>query len=166
MSPADLVLTPTGLRFAGRIWPCTIGRGGITTQKREGDGATPAGIHRITGMLFRPDRLNASALPRWARPIGLRDLWCDAPEDSAYNRQVRAPYPASHESLRRADPLYDLILTTDWNWPEGIPWLGSAIFVHSWRRPGYPTAGCIALDRRDLLAIAARLGQGARLIVG
>ena len=61
MSPADLVLTPTGLRFAGRIWPCTIGRGGITTQKREGDGATPAGIHRITGMLFRPDRLNASA---------------------------------------------------------------------------------------------------------
>jgi L,D-peptidoglycan transpeptidase YkuD (ErfK/YbiS/YcfS/YnhG family) len=165
VSPADLVLTPMGLRFAGRLWPCTIGRGGLSRTKREGDGATPTGTHRITGMLFRPDRLKARALPHWARPIGLRDLWCDAPEDRAYNRQVRAPFAASHERLRRADPLYDLILTTDWNWPEGIPYLGSAIFLHTWRRPGAPTAGCIALARADLLTIARNLAPGARLIV-
>ena len=33
-----------GLRIAGRRLPCSIGRGGITTDKREGDGATPAGV--------------------------------------------------------------------------------------------------------------------------
>jgi hypothetical protein len=30
MSPADLVLTPRGLRFMGRMLPCTIGKAGIT----------------------------------------------------------------------------------------------------------------------------------------
>ena len=67
MTPDDLLLTPSGLRFAGRMIPCTIGRAGVTRDKREGDGATPAGILHVTGMLYRPDRLRASALPRWAR---------------------------------------------------------------------------------------------------
>lgn len=165
MSTRDLVLSPTGLRFRGRRLACTIGRGGITTDKREGDGATPAGIHRITGMLYRPDRLTARALPGWARPIGRCDLWCDDPAHPAYNRPVRAPLDASHEVLRRADPLYDLVLVTDWNTAPAVPGRGSAIFLHSWRRPGYPTAGCIAFDRADLLWIARRLDPGARLVV-
>lgn len=43
--------------------------------------------------------------------------------------------------------------------------MGSAIFLHSWRRPGYPTAGCIAFARADLLWIATRVQPGARIIV-
>ena len=43
--PGDLVLTPTGLLFLGRRFPVTVGRGGIRADKREGDGATPAGVH-------------------------------------------------------------------------------------------------------------------------
>ena len=39
-----MVLTREGLRFAGRLWPCTIGRGGVRRDKREGDGGTPRGI--------------------------------------------------------------------------------------------------------------------------
>ena len=112
-----LRLTPMGLRCDGRLLPCTLGRGGITRDKQEGDGATPAGLWRITGMLYRPDRLDARQLPRWARPIGLRDLWCDDPAHPAYHQPVRVPLKASHEKLRRADPVYDLVLTTDWNWP-------------------------------------------------
>ncbi|GAB1378359.1 hypothetical protein MASR1M49_12050 [Pararhodobacter aggregans] len=116
-------------------------------------------------MLYRPDRLNARALPRWAQPIGLRDLWCDDPAHAAYNLPVRAPFAASHESLRRADPLYDLILTTDWNFPEALPGKGSAIFLHTWRRPGYPTAGCLAFARADLLWIAQRVTPDARILI-
>ena len=43
----EMVLTPMGLRFAGRLWPCSVGKGGIRADKREGDGATPTGDHRI-----------------------------------------------------------------------------------------------------------------------
>ena len=38
-------LTPAGLWAFGRVLPCSVGRGGVTTAKREGDGATPAGTH-------------------------------------------------------------------------------------------------------------------------
>lgn len=163
MSPADMVLTPAGLRFMGRILPCSIGRGGVRTAKREGDGATPAGVHRIAGLLYRPDRLPPPA--PWAEPITPGDLWCDASGHPAYNHPVRAPFDASHESLRRADPLYDIVLVTDWNWPVARPGAGSAIFLHQWRRPGFPTAGCIAVARDDLRWLAARAAPGTRLIV-
>lgn len=160
-----MVLTPMGLRFQGRVIPCTRGRNGITTRKREGDGATPAGQWHIVGMLYRPDRIVGAHLPGWARPIGPRDLWCDDPAHPDYNHAVRAPLAASHERLRRADPLYDLILVTDWNYPEGIPYLGSAIFLHRWRRPGYPTAGCLAMAPGDLHWIATRVLPGTPVIV-
>ena len=163
MTPDDLVLTPLGLRFRGRLYPCTIGRGGLTLHKREGDGATPVGTHRIVGMLYRPDRMARPA--DWALPIRPGDLWSDDPGDADYNMMVRAPYGPSHERLRRADPLYDLILVTDWNWPHAVRGRGSCIFIHQWRRPGYPTAGCIALRRDHLRRIAADITCGTRLIV-
>lgn len=163
MTKGDLVLTPRGLLFQGRCLPCTVGRGGVTGHKAEGDGATPAGTHRIVAMLYRPDRIMRPA--PWARIIRRDDLWCDESGHPAYNQLVRAPFTANHEALHRADALYDLVLVTDWNWPVAQAGRGSAIFLHQWRRPGYPTAGCIAMARRDLHWMAARLTQGARLVV-
>lgn len=163
MTPGDLVLTPKGVRFHGKLWPCTIGKGKISHAKREGDGATPRGVHRIVGMLYRPDRLPQ---PRpWARPIGPLDLWSDDPNNQHYNTLVRAPYSPSHEKLRRSDPLYDLVILTDWNWPNAVAGRGSAIFIHQHRRPGFPTEGCIAFSRRNLHAVAAQIRIGTRLIV-
>ena len=163
MTPGDMVLTPRGLRFRGHLFPCTIGRGGISGRKAEGDGATPRGVHRLVGMLYRPDRM---ARPTdWAVPIRPGDLWSDDVGDADYNQMVRAPYAPSHEVLRRADPLYDLVILTDWNWPYAVPGRGSAIFIHRWRRPGYPTEGCVGLRPDHLRWIAPRIGFGTRLIV-
>jgi L,D-peptidoglycan transpeptidase YkuD (ErfK/YbiS/YcfS/YnhG family) len=163
VTPDDLVLTPRGVRFQGQLYPCTIGKTGITRNKREGDKATPAGIHRIVGMLYRPDRIPAPV--PWAMPIGTRDLWSDDGTQGDYNSLVQAPYPHSHEVLRRADPLYDLVILTDWNWPDAVAGRGSAIFIHQQRRPGYPTEGCVAFSRAHLHQIAARLTRHSRLIV-
>ena len=163
MTPRDLVVTPTALRFLGRRFPRTVGRGGVTQDKREGDGATPRGVHRIVGMLYRPDRMRRPA--DWAVPIRPGDLWSDDPRDEDYNLMVRAPYAPSHEVLRRADPLYDLVLITDWNWPHAVGGRGSAIFLHQWRRPGYPTEGCIAFRRDHLRWIAQAITYDSRLIV-
>jgi len=165
MKASDIVVTPRGVRFLGRLFPCAIGRGGVTRRKREGDGATPAGVHRIVGMLYRPDRIAPAALPDWALPILPGDLWSDDSDDPDYNLMVRAPHPFSHETLRRADPLYDLVLITDWNWPWSHPGRGSAIFLHSWRAPRYPTAGCVAFARPDLLWIANRIRHETRLVI-
>lgn len=166
--PHDMLLSRQGLWFMGRRLPCSIGRGGRRLDKREGDGATPVGVHRITGMLYRPDRLAAPS--DWARPIRPGDLWSDDGADPDYNHLVRAKptqhrYPFSHEALRRGDPLYDIVLLSDWNWPEARAGQGSAIFLHQRRRPGYPTEGCIAFSRNDLRWLCARLTPGTRLIV-
>jgi L,D-peptidoglycan transpeptidase YkuD (ErfK/YbiS/YcfS/YnhG family) len=159
----DLVVTPSGLRFMGRHFACTLGRGGVTDDKREGDGCTPRGVHGLIGMLYRPDRLAAPA--DWALPVGPCDLWSDDPRDEDYNLMVRAPHPHSHERLRRADPLYDIVILTDWNWPRARRGRGSAIFVHAWRRPGAPTAGCVAVAPAALRWIAPRITVASRLVV-
>jgi L,D-peptidoglycan transpeptidase YkuD (ErfK/YbiS/YcfS/YnhG family) len=114
-------------------------------------------------MLYRADRISAPT--SWAIPIGPQDLWSDDSKDSRYNQLVTAPYPFSHERLRRADPLYDLVLLTDWNWPNAVPDKGSAIFLHQWRRLGYPTEGCVAFRRDHLRWIAERITSGTRLII-
>ncbi|MEM8787889.1 MAG: L,D-transpeptidase family protein [Pseudomonadota bacterium] len=167
MSATDLVADRGGARFRGRRFPCTLGRSGVTDAKSEGDGATPRGTHRFIGLLYRPDRVSRGALPGWALPIGPFDLWSDDPADPDYNGYLphAAGHAYGHEKLRRADPLYDVILLTDWNWPSAEKGRGSAIFVHTWRRPGCPTEGCIGLARADLLWIVNRLRVQDRLIV-
>jgi len=165
MTRDDLVVTPTGLLFQNRRFPCRIGRGGITSIKREGDGATPAGCHSFVGLLYRPDRVARTALPDWAVPLRLADGWSDDPRDEDYNLIVRRPHAHSHEQLWRADPLYDVILLTNWNWPYAVRGAGSAIFVHTWRSPGHPTAGCVAMARDDLIWIARRIRHHTRLVI-
>jgi len=164
--PEDLVVTRWGARFLGRHMPCAIGRGSVTGAKREGDGGTPAGTWRLAMGGWRPDRMvpPASAIP--LMPVGPADIWSDDPADPDYNQWLTArAHPFSHERLRRADPLYDLVLMSDWNWPEATPGRGSAIFVHAWRKPRHPTAGCIAFRPDHLRWIAARWTPRSRVIV-
>ena len=165
MKPLDIVVGRWGARFMGRRFACSLGHGGIITpeKKREGDGGTPSGTHKIVGMLYRPDRMLPPA--DWAVPIGLGDFWSEDPDDPEYNHMVRTPHRYGHETLRRADTLYDLILITDWNWPYAKPGKGSAIFIHVWRKPRHPTAGCVGFARADLLWIAARIRHATRLII-
>lgn len=158
-------LTPQGLWAFGRLIPCTMGRSGIRAapDKREGDTATPAAALRITACYYRPDRVAAPG--PWAIPLRPGDLWCDAPDHPAYNQLVRAPLAASHEEMRRADPLYDIVLVTDWNAAPARPGRGSAIFLHQWRRPGYPTAGCLAMARGDIAWLAGRAAPGTPCLI-
>ncbi len=101
----------------------------------------------------------------WAIPIRPGDLWSDDAADPDYNLMVRAPHGYSHERLRRGDRLYDLVILTDWNWPQAVPGRGSAIFLHRWRRPGYPTEGCIAVRPDHLTWIARHIRYNTRLVV-
>jgi L,D-peptidoglycan transpeptidase YkuD (ErfK/YbiS/YcfS/YnhG family) len=93
------------------------------------------------------------------------DGWVEDRRSGLYNLPVRLPSSAAHESMWRDDDLYDVVGILDWNFRPRIRGRGSAIFLHL-ARPGYaPTAGCIALARRDLKLLLARLGSGARFSV-
>lgn len=143
------------LRFAA-----AIGRGGRTGCKKEGDGATPIAAMALLSGFLRGDRL---ARPKTRLPLqrtGRRMLWCDQADHACYNRPVRAPFRPGHEELYRTDGLYDLCLVLDWNVTSRRRNRGSAIFFHL-IRPGYePTAGCIAVSRRDMIRILRHVRRG------
>lgn len=143
------------LRFGPLAWRCALGRGGISTDKREGDGATPVGVLPLRRLLYRADRVAAPVCRLPVEPLSPEDGWCDDPGDVAYNRRVRLPHPARHERLWREDPLYDLVGVLGWNDDPVQRGRGSAIFLHLARPDLAPTAGCIALPERELRALLA-----------
>jgi L,D-peptidoglycan transpeptidase YkuD (ErfK/YbiS/YcfS/YnhG family) len=148
--------------FAGHAVRCALGRAGVVAaaHKREGDGASPAGVWPIRRVLFRPDR---EPVPRTALGVAAirpSDGWCDAPDDVAYNRPVPLPYPASCEPLWRDDRLYDLLVVLGYNDEPPVPGLGSAIFLHLAKEGYPPTEGCVALARPDLEALLALARPG------
>ncbi|MEM9852446.1 MAG: L,D-transpeptidase family protein [Pseudomonadota bacterium] len=164
--PFDLVVTAWGARFAGRRIPCAVGFGGVGGKAGEGDGITPRGTWRLAEVWYRPDRVPAPGGPLPLRAIGPADIWSDDGTDPRYNRHRRDRAPAfGHEKLRRGDPLYDLLAVVDFNWPDPVPGAGSAIFLHRWRGPRVPTAGCVAFRGDDLAAILSRWTPRSRLVI-
>jgi len=149
------------LQCGNRVFRCTLGRGGVTTDKREGDGATPAGNYPLRQLLYRSDRLAppTNALP--TSPLRPRDGWCDDPGHSAYNRPVTLPLDASSESMWRDDHLYDLVVVLGYNDDPVVSGLGSAIFLHVASPEYSPTEGCIALAKEDLLTVLADITPGS-----
>jgi L,D-peptidoglycan transpeptidase YkuD (ErfK/YbiS/YcfS/YnhG family) len=151
--------------LAHGVRQAALGRAGMRALKREGDGGTPLGRFPIRQVLYRADR---GPRPRTKLPVhAIRadDGWCDDPANRNYNRLIRLPSQQSAEGLRRADHLYDLVLVLGFNDRPRVRGRGSAIFVHL-ARPGLtPTEGCIALTRRDLLALLAAAPPGSEIWV-
>ena len=146
-----------------RRWPCALGRSGRRAVKREGDGASPIGCWAMLMVYYRGDRGTRPRTGLPLRPLRINDGWCDAPADRNYNRAVRLPYSASAEHLWRDDRVYDLIVVLGHNQRPRQRGAGSAIFMHL-ARPGFtPTAGCIALTRRDLRQVLALTHPGTRI---
>lgn len=138
------------LAFRGAMLRCALGRGGVRADKREGDGATPAGLLALRRVYYRADRgpIPAAAVP--IEPLAADDGWCDDAGHADYNRPVRLPHGARHEVLWRDDALYDVIGVLGWNDAPVLRGRGSAIFLHLARADYAPTEGCVALAGADL----------------
>jgi L,D-peptidoglycan transpeptidase YkuD (ErfK/YbiS/YcfS/YnhG family) len=152
--------------LAGALtFPAALGRGGIRAGKREGDGGTPRGCFRPLRLWWRAERLPRPRTLLPVRRIGPFDAWCEDPADRRYNRPFRRSANEPGDRLMRADHLYDLFVEIDHNTRPRVAGRGSAIFIHIAREALAPTAGCIALRRRDLQILAARLSRKTRIFV-
>jgi L,D-peptidoglycan transpeptidase YkuD (ErfK/YbiS/YcfS/YnhG family) len=149
-----------GMRFR-----CALGRAGISTDKVEGDGCTPAGRFPIRRLIYRPDRVREIACVFPTQPMSPSDGWCDAPDDAAYNRLVTRPYPARHETLWREDALYDLLMVIGHNDDPVVPGKGSAVFLHL-AHPDYrPTEGCVAFARADFVQLLGAVDRSTAIVI-
>jgi L,D-peptidoglycan transpeptidase YkuD (ErfK/YbiS/YcfS/YnhG family) len=149
--------------FDGRVFDCALGRSGVTTNKREGDGATPAGCYTLRRVLYRPDRGDApeTALPVTA--ITETDGWCDDPDDANYNRPVTLPYAARAERMWRDDSLYDVVVVLGHNDDPVVAGAGSAIFLHVAAPDFGATEGCVALRDNEVRDVLRRCSAATEI---
>jgi L,D-peptidoglycan transpeptidase YkuD (ErfK/YbiS/YcfS/YnhG family) len=169
--PLIRVRTAAGHRTRGWLTagpfriPVALGRGGIKADKREGDGATPAGRFRLKRLWWRADRGPRPRTLLPVRRIGPQDAWSEDPADRNYNRSVRRPPGAPGDRLMRHDHLYNLIIELDHNTRPRVAGRGSAVFIHI-ARPGYgPTAGCVAMKSDSLRLLLGYLGARTEVVV-
>ena len=134
-------------------------------MKREGDGATPLGCFPIRRVLYRSGRIAQPRVPFPVRAIRSYDGWCEDPADRNYNRPVKLSPGNTADRLMREDHLYDVVLVLGHNDRPRVKGRGSAIFIHFAREGLTPTAGCIALSRRDMRALLAELRRGTEIWV-
>ena len=153
------------LQLGGLAIPCSFGRSGRKHLKREGDGATPFGHWQLRRLFYRADRMLPPRAFAAARQIRSADGWCETVGDRNYNRLVRLPYATAHETMKRADHLYDIVVELSHNQRPRVQGLGSAVFFHLRRPDGGPTAGCIAVSLKDMCKILAFCSPKTRIVV-
>ncbi len=144
--------TPTTgkLFIGGKRYDCTLGRSGVTADKKEGDGATPIGTYPLRQLLYRADRL---AAPETGLPLEVLTPdtgWCEDPAHADYNTKITLPHEAGTDRMTRDDHLYDLVAVVGYNDAPVVAGKGSAIFIHLARPDFTPTAGCVGLKLEDL----------------
>ena len=130
---------------------CCVGKNGISREKIEGDNKTPKGIFEIEKLYYRGDRVSKPFTKLKCVKINKTMGWCNDIRDNAnYNKLVDTRKKTRHEKLYRKDFKYDLIIPIKYNWRKKILGKGSCIFLHLTKNYK-PTAGCIALSKKDFL---------------
>lgn len=146
------------------VMKAMIGRNGLAPQgeKREKDGRSPQAEYAV-GFLFGVEPTAPEGVKLPYRQATNSDFWIDEGEDPRYNCWHSGQKPdVSHENLILQDPRYDLCLTSQYNVNPTTPSKGSAIFLHIWKEPNYPTSGCVSLSRENVLAILRWLDPAKR----
>ena len=130
---------------------CCIGKRGSTKYKREGDKKTPKGIFGIENLYFRKDRELKPLTSLKCINIKENMGWCnDICFSKKYNKLIKIQKKIRYEKLKRKDYKYDFFIPIKYNFKKPITGLGSCIFIHL-TRDYKPTAGCIALNKKDFL---------------
>ena len=140
------------LQFDEFVFKCTIGKKGISSKKKEGDLCTPKGTISIKNLYYRSDRLLKPQTKIIIKKIKKNMGWCNDPKSNKYNSLVTVKEKIRYEKMYRKDHKYDIVVVIDYNLKKPIPYKGSAIFIHLTNNYK-PTAGCIALNKKDLLIL-------------
>ncbi len=144
---------------------CCIGNKGLTLNKKEGDNKTPRGIFEIGDLYFRKDRVFKPDTKLKLKEIKKNMGWCDDVNyPKKYNSLIKIPFVGKHEKLYRSDHSYDLIIPIKYNFNKKVVGLGSCIFLHITENYK-PTAGCIALKKKDFLIMLKLINKNTKLII-
>ena len=142
---------------------CSIGKRGISINKKEGDKKTPKGKFKLKYILYRKDRMPNLKTKLKKIEIKKNMGWCDDPGSKHYNKIINYPFKYSAEKLWRKDNIYDVIIIIDYNLNPIIKNKGSAIFLHIAKQRYKPTNGCIAVSKKNIKLISLEINKKTKL---
>lgn len=169
-------------RPVGDAVPVSLGRTGLAwgrglhgqqlseaPVKKEGDGRAPSGVFSLPRAFIGPNE-SAGASPHFpVHQVTAQTVCVDGVASKHYNQLFEESTVAkdwdSEERMLRPDGLYRYGLFVDHNAPSVQPGAGSCIFLHLWRSPGAPTAGCTAMAEPDMLAVLGWLDAAKKPIL-
>lgn len=130
---------------------CCIGKNGLSKLKLEGDKKTPKGTFKLGHLYYRGDRVKEVETDLKTIKINKFMGWCDDTKSKKYyNKLIKINKKINHENLFRKDHKYDLLIPIKYNFKKRVLGKGSCIFLHLTKNYK-PTAGCIALKKKDFL---------------
>ena len=140
--------------------PGRIGYNGVSANRHEGDGTTPAGIFGfVYGFGSQPDPGMRGFSYRRLHP---NSCWSGSRAD--YNRWVTRPCTCGESLWKNRRVAYRYAAVIDFNYRRPVYKKGSGIFLH--QQTGGPTAGCVSLRPKDLVAVLRWIRPGTRIAIG
>ena len=149
-------------RRAGRCWVpaagpyiARLGRNGLSSNRREGDGTTPTGTYRI-GRTMYGNEANPGVRFQYRR-LRCGDWWDEDPSSPTYNTfqhvpcGTKPPFAGGSEGMWQQPRPYPYLAVIEYNTRPVVPGRGSGIFLHA--QTGGPTIGCISLRKDQLRAV-------------
>ena len=143
---------------------CCVGKKGLNSNKKEGDYSTPKGLFNLKKLYFRKHRVGIPKCKINKKIIKSDMAWCDNPYDKKYNEEIKTYNKNLKENLYRKDNKYDYIISISHN-EKKIPGKGSAVFIHL--TDNYkPTAGCVALKKKDFEILLKLIDKKTKIKIG
>jgi L,D-peptidoglycan transpeptidase YkuD (ErfK/YbiS/YcfS/YnhG family) len=147
-----------------------VGKNGISSNRREGDGTTPTGLYTI-GPTMYGNEPNPGVRFRYRR-VRCGDWWDEDPRSPTYNtfQHVRCGtkprFAGNSEGIWQQPRPYPWLAVVEYNMRPVVPYKGSGIFLHA--QTGGPTVGCISLRKDQLRAVLRwlRPGDTPRIAIG
>ena len=145
-------------------YPARLGWNGLSANRREGDGTTPAGTFRIHATMYGNEP-NPGVRFRYRR-VRCGDWWDEDPSSPTYNsfQHVpcgrRPPFGVNSEGMWENPRAYPYLAVVEFNMRPVVPGRGSGIFLHA--QTGGPTAGCISLPKANLRHVLRWLRPDAK----
>tara|TARA_Y100001958_G_C20931916_1_gene341897 strand:- start:117 stop:611 length:495 start_codon:yes stop_codon:yes gene_type:complete len=142
---------------------CCLGLNGKTNSKSEGDKKTPVGKFNLGPLFYRPDREKKPKTKLTCIKITKNMNWCnDSTSKKYYNRLISKNKKIKYEKLYRRDYKYNLMIPVSYNSNPVRLGKGSAIFLHLTKNYK-PTAGCIALNKKDFIIMLKLIDKKTKI---
>ena len=151
------------LQIDGFYFKCCVGIKGFSKKKIEGDGKTPRGLYQIEHLYFRKDRIKKPVTRIKCIEIKKGMGWCDDLKNPyKYNKLIKINNIIKYEKLYRNDYKYNLVIPIKYNFNKPKIGRGSCIFFHL-TNDYKPTAGCIALKKKDFLIMLKLINKKTKI---